>query len=79
MQLSLISQQFLISIRLQLLSQMVSKQFINQKFLLSYYNFWKSSQLIGVFHMFNHILFLAALLKTIAACIDGADVATICG
>ena len=79
MQLSLSNQQFLISIRLLLLSQMVSKQYIDLKFLLSNYDFRKLSQLIGVFHWTNHFLFLAALLKAIAACVDGADVSEVCG
>jgi len=58
---------------------MVSKHYIDLKLLLSYYDNRKLSQLIGVFHQTNHFLFLAALLKAIAACIDGADVSTICG
>jgi hypothetical protein len=79
MQLSLSNQLFLISTRLLLLSQMVSKQYIDLKFLLSYNDFRKFSQLIGVFHRTNQFLFLAALLKAITACVDGADVGTICG
>jgi len=79
MQLSLSNQLFLISTRLLLLSQMVSKHYIDLKFLLSYYDFRKLTQLIGVFHRTNHFVFLAALLKAIAACVDGADVSTICG
>ena len=52
---------------------------VSIKFLLSLHDSRKSSQLIGVFHSTNHFIFLAALLKAIAACVDGADVATVCG